>query len=283
MSRRDPAPSSARPSSTASTSATPSSLARLEAAAKQWERDVVIPHCAVCTRPCCALTDVVLDLSAAEAETLYHITPATPTLPSTVQAHGGRFYAHGAPCPAFARSTQRCTIYDTGRKPKGCADFPVYADGDVVTADTRCEAVAANLAGLEDALFEALRPGESLAVLRDDGDDDGVFVSFQVEGPPEPKAKAPRVDANAAPTTTPTPKRKPQPQGKPEPREKPPAPPRPAPARGTSPKPSPWRGTSRPQPPSDGRGTPSQRPGPSPPGSRPRGTPGPAGPPGRRR
>jgi Fe-S-cluster containining protein len=265
----------------------PASLARLEAAAKQWERDVVIPHCAVCTRPCCALTDVVLDLSAAEAETLYHITPATPTLPSTVQAHGGRFYAHGAPCPAFARSTQRCTIYDTGRKPKGCADFPVYADDDVVTADTRCEAVAANLASLEDALFEALRPGESLAVLRDEGDDDGVFVSFQVEGPPEAKAKAPTKTSAAptvdAPPTATKPKRKPQPQGKPEPRERPPAPPRPAPSRGTSPKPSPWRGTSRSEPPSDGRGTPSSRPAPSAPGSRPRGTPGPAGPPGRRR
>lgn|GEM_PF-894212 len=281
MSRRGPPPSSSSPRtsaprSTSAPSAPPAALARLEAAAKQWERDVVIPHCAVCTRPCCALTDVVLDLSAAEAETLYRITPSSPKLPPTVQASGGRFYAHGAPCPAFATSTQRCAIYDTGRKPKGCADFPVYADDDVVTADTRCEAVAANLAGLEDALFESLAPGETLAVLRDGGDDVGVFVSFQVEGPPAPKAKAP------APTVQP--KRKPQPQGKPEPREKPPAPPRPAPPRGTSPKPSsPWRGTSRPVAPATDRETPPRRPRPTTPTSPPRGTPGPAGPPGRRR
>jgi Fe-S-cluster containining protein len=260
VSRRAPPPT---PSATSATSA----LARLEAAAKQWERNVVIPHCAVCTRPCCALTDVVLDLSAAEAETLYRITPSSPQLPATVQASGGRFYAHGAPCPAFATSTQRCTIYDTGRKPKGCADFPVYANDDVVTADTRCEAVAAHLAGLEDALFDALVPGESLAVLRDDGDDDGTFVSFQVEGPaPAPQPAAPG------------PKRKSQPQGKPEPRERPPAP-----ARGTPAKSSPWRGTSRPAPRDGARGTLSTPAGPSSPPARPRGTPGPAGPPGRRR
>jgi Fe-S-cluster containining protein len=263
-------------------SAPPAALARLEAAAKQWEREVVIPHCAVCTRPCCALTDVVLDLSAAEAETLYRIMPSSPKLPSTVQASGGRFYAHGAPCPAFATSTQRCTIYDTGRKPKGCADFPVYADDDVVTADTRCEAVAANVAGLEDALFQALAPGETLAVLRDDGDDDGVFVSFQVEGPPAPKTTAPASKATA-PAPTRQPQRKPQTQGKPEPREKPPALPRPAPSRGTSPKPSSWRGTSRPAAPDTARGTPPRRPGPETPTSPSRGTPGPAGPPGRRR
>ena len=275
MSRRRPPPSSSprsAPPRTVAPSAPPAGLARLETAAKQWERDVVIPHCAVCTRPCCALTDVVLDLSAAEAETLYRITPSSPKLPPTVQASGGRFYAHGAPCPAFATSTQRCSIYDTGRKPKGCADFPVYADEDVVTADTRCEAVAANIAGLEDALFEALAPGETLAVLHEGGDDDGVFVSFQIEAPPAPKSKAP------APTLQP--KRKSQPQGKPEPRERPPAP---APARGTSPKASPWRGTSRPAAPETGRGTPPRRPGQAPPTSPARGTPGPAGPSGRRR
>lgn len=245
-------------------------FARLEAAAKQWERDVVIPHCASCTRPCCALTDVVLELSAAEAETLYHITPSSPRLPSTVRAAGGRFYAHGAPCPAFATSTQRCTIYDTGRKPQGCADFPVYANDDVVTADTRCEAVAANLAGLEDALFQALVPGETLAVLRDDGDDDGIFVSFQIEGPPAPKAAPPG----------PKPSRRSRPQGRPEPRERPAPAPRAPSWRETSPKPAPWRETPPPAAPVDGRGTSGRRPGASALAPRPHGTGGPVEPPG---
>jgi Fe-S-cluster containining protein len=171
--------------------------ARLVARAKQWERDVVIPHCAACTKPCCALTDVVLDLSPAEAETLYRITKATQTLPPSVRAQGGRYFAHGAPCPAFSVSAQRCSIYDTGRKPRGCDDFPVYEDDDGLTADTRCEAVAAHLADLEEALFAALVPGETLAIARrdpagnnveddeddddDNNDDDDVFVRFRVE------------------------------------------------------------------------------------------------------
>jgi Fe-S-cluster containining protein len=175
--------------------------ARLVNRAKQWERDVVIPHCAVCTKPCCALTDVVLDLSPAEAETLYRITKTTPTLPPSVRAQGGRFYAHGAPCPAFSVSAQRCSIYDTGRKPRGCDDFPVYEDDDGLTADTRCEAVAAHIGDLEDALFEVVESGETLAIARRertqdaiDDDSDDVFVRFRVEQPVTPRPESGRTD-----------------------------------------------------------------------------------------
>jgi Fe-S-cluster containining protein len=192
------------PKAAAPSNATTIGRARLVARAKQWERDVVIPHCAVCTKPCCALTDVVLELSAPEAETLYRITKTTQTLPPSVRAQGGRLYAHGAPCPAYSVSAQRCSIYDTGRKPQGCDDFPVYGDDDGLTADTRCEAVAARLHDLEEALFEALVPGETLAIARrepegDDGSDDSddsddVFVRFRIEQPLTPRPERGRTD-----------------------------------------------------------------------------------------
>ena len=166
-------------------------VARLSAAAKAWERDVVIPHCRQCSRPCCALTDVVLDLSPREVQTLYRIGPSTKAqdLPSTIRRQGQRFFAHGQPCPAFDTDSHRCGVYDTDEKPSGCSDFPVYADGDGITADRRCEAVKANLAGLEDALVEALDDGATLTVATDPDFPD-TFVFFQVEASPNTRASA---------------------------------------------------------------------------------------------
>jgi Fe-S-cluster containining protein len=166
-------------------------VARLSAAAKAWERDVVIPHCRQCSRPCCALTDVVLDLSPREVQTLYRIGPSTKAqdLPSTIRRQGQRFFAHGQPCPAFDTDSHRCGVYDTDEKPSGCSDFPVYADGDGITADRRCEAVKANLAGLEDALVEALDDGATLTVATDPDFPD-TFVFFQVEAAPKTRASA---------------------------------------------------------------------------------------------
>lgn len=186
---------------------------RLLAAAKAWERAVVIPHCRQCARPCCALTDVVLDLSANEVHALYRIGPATKDndLPSTIRRQGKRFFAHGAPCPAFDTGSHRCAVYDTDDKPLGCSDFPVYADGDGITADLRCEAVAAHLAGLEDALVEALDDGATLEVATDPDFPD-TFVFFQVEDgtskptstkQPTKQAPKPAAKQSAAKTTSP--------------------------------------------------------------------------------
>lgn len=183
-------------------------LNRLTAAAKAWERDVVIPHCPQCTRPCCALTDVVLDLSANEVQALYQIGSATRDndLPSTIRRQGKRFFAHGAPCPAFDTGSHRCAVYETADKPTGCSDFPVYADGDGITADLRCEAVAANLTGLEDALVDALDDGATLEVATDPDFPD-TFVFFQVDAGPtaQPAAKPtskPKTKTKTKPKTT---------------------------------------------------------------------------------
>ena len=154
-------------------------LARIVKAAKAFESDVVIPHCSVCTRPCCALTDVVLDLSLREATALYAIEKARP-LPAALRRHQGRFFAHGTPCPAYDVGGHRCRVYGTPAKPQGCSDFPIYADGDVVTIDLRCEAVAAHQARLEDALVDALDQGLQLTVSVDP-DHPETCVSFGVE------------------------------------------------------------------------------------------------------
>jgi len=142
----------------------------------------VLPHCPRCARPCCALTDVVLDLSPREASALYGITKKS-ALPASLRRQRGRFYAHGAPCPAFDLVTHRCGVYDTDAKPVGCTDFPLYRDGDEVVADLRCEAVRDNAAALEDALVQALPDDHELVVMQDAEHKD-LFIRF---------AAAPRV------------------------------------------------------------------------------------------
>ncbi len=137
----------------------------LLAVAKAWERDVVLPHCPQCTRPCCALTDVVLDLSFAEAQALYRITKKDP-LPQQLRKQRGRYYAHGARCPAFD-DDHRCRVYHTPHKPQGCSDFPLYDDDGELVADLRCEAVRDNVTALEDALLAALDAGQALDVVED--------------------------------------------------------------------------------------------------------------------
>ncbi len=154
-------------------------LARLVQAAKTFEADVVIPHCAQCSRPCCGLTDVVLDLGQREALALYQIQKGRP-LPAALRRQGPRYYAHGAPCPAFDTSSHRCGVYDTDVKPQGCSDFPIYADDDVITIDLRCEAIAAAQQRFEDALVSTLNDDETLAISVD-VDHPDTFVSFGVE------------------------------------------------------------------------------------------------------
>ena len=168
-------------------------LDALEARAKAFEAEVVIPHCAVCKRPCCALTDVVLDLSFSEVSGLYSIGTGKTSmrkplpknefdraLPKTVKRQGNNYYAHGAPCPAYDVAGHSCTVYATPKKPRGCSDFPIYADGDGVTADLRCEAVAAARAALQPLLQVAV--GDDV-VVNEDADDafPDFFVHFTIE------------------------------------------------------------------------------------------------------
>lgn len=153
-----------------------------------FQREHVIPHCARCSRPCCALTDVVLDLSFAEVKGLYRITSAKRdfdrALPSSIRTQGGRYYAHGAPCPAFDTTAQTCRVYGTATKPEGCSDFPVYEDGDAVTVDLRCEAAREHLAVLRERLAAAVGDVDEAR----DADFPDVFVSFTSRRVPRPAA-----------------------------------------------------------------------------------------------
>lgn len=125
----------------------------LAAAAITYQERVVIPHCASCTRPCCKLDELVLEMEWSQARALYKIGGTRHafdqavhegTGPEDIRESFGRYYAHGKPCPAYDLETRRCAVYATPAKPAGCSEFPVYKDGNVVTADLRCEAVHAD-------------------------------------------------------------------------------------------------------------------------------------------
>jgi Fe-S-cluster containining protein len=131
-------------------------------AAKAYEARVVIPHCTSCTKSCCTLETVVLDMTWKQAQHLYQIRgtkqafaqalldETTPHSKHLKESHG-TFYAHGAPCPGYDLEEKNCTVYGTPHKPHACSEFPIYGDGDALTVNLRCEAV--NL----DALAAELR------------------------------------------------------------------------------------------------------------------------------
>lgn len=144
----------------------PDALAR---AAADWQARVVVPHCATCAQACCLLATVVLDLDWTRLRALYRIEEPQRSFdrklaagqgPPWIRKQGDTYYAHGEPCPAYDRSTGRCTVYGSALKPPSCTDFPVYRDGDGITADRRCEAVdlEALQAHLEKATGARLRP-----------------------------------------------------------------------------------------------------------------------------
>lgn len=141
----------------------------LARAAAEWQERVIVPHCAVCREPCCLLNTVVLDLDWRRVQALYRIEGSKRALdaalakgegPPELRRQGGLYYAHGQPCPAYDAQARRCTVYGSALKPPSCTDFPVYVDGEGVTADRRCEAVdlAALQAHLERATGARLRP-----------------------------------------------------------------------------------------------------------------------------
>jgi Fe-S-cluster containining protein len=119
--------------------------------AKAYEAKKVIPHCPSCAQPCCKLETVVLDMTWKQAQHLYQIKATRSQFtrmlhedegPPHLKESHGKFFAHKAPCPAYDPAGKGCKVYGTEHKPQACSEFPVYADGDALTVDLRCEAVS---------------------------------------------------------------------------------------------------------------------------------------------
>ena len=127
------------------------SLSRLLAeAAAAYQTADVIPHCASCSRPCCRLDPLVLELDWKQFSKIWEIKESRPAFdrrlaagrgPADIRAAGGLYFAHGKACPAYDEAGHSCRVYGQDVKPAGCSDFPVYEDGGSVVADLRCEAV----------------------------------------------------------------------------------------------------------------------------------------------
>lgn len=137
----------------------------LAAAAATYQARSVIPHCAVCSRPCCHLDPLVLELEWKQIKSFWRIEESRPAFdkrlstgagPQEIRAGNGLYYVHGKPCPAYDANRPGCTVYDQPLKPGGCSDFPVYEDADALIADLRCEAVS--LEDLVTTLADTLGP-----------------------------------------------------------------------------------------------------------------------------
>jgi hypothetical protein len=123
---------------------------RLEEAAAAYQAAHVVQHCSVCTKPCCRLDTLVLELNWKQVKVFWRLDEARAAFdrrlssgkgPEEIRAGNGLYYAHSKPCPAYDEAGHSCRVYDQAIKPAGCTDFPVYGDGDCIIADLRCEAV----------------------------------------------------------------------------------------------------------------------------------------------
>lgn len=122
----------------------------LQQTLNQYQDQVIISHCQVCRRPCCQLTDVVLEFDWKNLRELYSIELGQKAFdrslregsgPEYVRKQAGLYYTHGSPCPAYDDVARRCRHYHSRLKPDNCTDFPLYLDGETIVADLRCEAV----------------------------------------------------------------------------------------------------------------------------------------------
>ncbi len=138
---------------------------QLQDAAAAYQTAHVIPHCAVCDKPCCRLDKLVLEMEWKQVKTLWNIEEARAAFdrklaagkgPVEIRAGNGLYYIHTRPCPAYDEAGHSCRVYGQDVKPPGCSDFPVYEDGGCVMADLRCEAV--DLDALHSWLTERLGP-----------------------------------------------------------------------------------------------------------------------------
>lgn len=122
----------------------------LTEALNQFQQQKINSHCSSCSRPCCLLTDVVLDFTWPQFTALYEIKISQRQFDQGLQQRGeptyirkqeGLYYAYGSPCPAYDTANKKCNVYNTPLKPVNCSDFPLYFDGDEIIADSRCEAL----------------------------------------------------------------------------------------------------------------------------------------------
>jgi Fe-S-cluster containining protein len=127
------------------------SLAKeLAAAAAAYQAAAVIPHCATCSKPCCRLDPLVLELEWRQLKPIWQLEESRNAFdrrlasgkgPEEIRAADGLYFAHRKVCPAYNEGNGTCRVYDQDIKPAGCSDFPVYEDQGSITADLRCEAV----------------------------------------------------------------------------------------------------------------------------------------------
>ncbi|WP_374342729.1 hypothetical protein [Azonexus sp.] len=138
----------------------------LAAAAAAYQAAAVIPHCPECAKPCCKLESLVLELEWKQIKSFWRLDESRPAFdrrlaagkaPREIREAGGLYYVHGKPCPAYDDAGACCRVYDQAIKPAGCSDFPVYEDGNRITADLRCEAV--DLDALTESIARAVGPG----------------------------------------------------------------------------------------------------------------------------
>lgn len=132
------------------TSRPPLAAKTLAAAVDAYQRTTVIPHCPECTKPCCRLDVLVLELEWKQIKSFWRIEESRAAFdkrlaagagPEEIRAANDLYYAHSKPCPAYDQTQHNCKVYNQDIKPRGCTDFPVYQDEGSVIADLRCEAV----------------------------------------------------------------------------------------------------------------------------------------------
>jgi Fe-S-cluster containining protein len=137
----------------------------LATAADAYQVADVIPHCPKCSKPCCRLDALVLELNWKQLKGLWKIVEprnafdrrlASGKGPEEIRAADGLYFAHRKVCPAYDEAHGSCRVYGQDLKPTGCSDFPVYEDQGSVTADLRCEAV--NLETLAASLARTVGP-----------------------------------------------------------------------------------------------------------------------------
>lgn len=136
---------------------------KLATAAAAYQAAAINPHCGKCTKPCCRLDPLVLELDWQQLKGIWQIDEshrafdrrlATGKGPAEIRARDGIYYAHRKTCPAYDETERTCRVYGQALKPQGCTDFPVYEDQGSVIADLRCEAV--DLAALTDWIARAI-------------------------------------------------------------------------------------------------------------------------------
>ncbi|MDP1525875.1 MAG: hypothetical protein Q8M20_08705 [Rhodocyclaceae bacterium] len=135
----------------------------LAAATAAYQAAAINPHCGKCTKPCCRLDPLVLELDWQQLKGIWQLDESHRAFdrrlaagkgPQEIRTRDGIYYAHRKVCPAYDEARHTCRVYNQNIKPPGCTDFPVYTDQDCVIADLRCEAV--DLAALTDWLVRSL-------------------------------------------------------------------------------------------------------------------------------